>query len=102
MTDPLLYIQGMTDNQQLLFMSEFNARRKDGTTGLLLALFLGGLGAHRFYLGQTLLGILYILILPFAAIISIVEAFLMKGRVDRYNANMATEVAAKIKALGAA
>lgn len=27
----------------------------------LLALFLGGLGAHRFYLGQTFLGLMYIL-----------------------------------------
>lgn len=34
---------------------------KDKTTVGLLALFLGGLGVHRFYLGQTKLGILYLL-----------------------------------------
>jgi TM2 domain-containing membrane protein YozV len=33
---------------------------KDKTTTALLALFLGGLGVHRFYLGRTI-GILYLL-----------------------------------------
>lgn len=103
MTDPLLYTQGMTDNQKLLFLSEFNARRKDGTTGLLLALFLGGLGAHRFYLGQTGLGILYLvccwMLIP--SIIAFFEAFVMKGRVDRFNSALAMDVATKVKALSA-
>ncbi len=36
-------------------------RRKDKMTALLLALFLGGLGIHRFYLDDTGMGILYIL-----------------------------------------
>lgn len=35
--------------------------RKSRTTAGLLALFLGGLGVHHFYLGQTGLGILYLL-----------------------------------------
>jgi len=34
---------------------------KSKTTAGLLALFLGGIGAHHFYLGQTGLGILYLL-----------------------------------------
>ncbi|GAB2798576.1 TM2 domain-containing protein [Rhabdobacter roseus] len=33
---------------------------KNKTTAGILALFLGGLGVHRFYLGQTGLGILYL------------------------------------------
>jgi TM2 domain-containing membrane protein YozV len=31
------------------------------TTAIVLALFLGGLGAHKFYLGQAGMGILYLL-----------------------------------------
>src|SRR5215510_13896607 len=34
---------------------------KSKTTTAVLALFLGGLGAHRFYLGQTGRGILYLI-----------------------------------------
>jgi hypothetical protein len=34
---------------------------KDRTTAALLAFFLGGIGAHRFYLGDTTMGILFLL-----------------------------------------
>jgi TM2 domain-containing membrane protein YozV len=34
---------------------------KDKTIAAILAFFIGGLGAHRFYLGQTGLGFLYLL-----------------------------------------
>jgi len=30
-------------------------------TAILLALFLGGLGAHKFYLGKNLMGVIYLL-----------------------------------------
>jgi TM2 domain-containing membrane protein YozV len=33
---------------------------KSRTIAVLLALFLGGIGAHRFYLGKTRSGILYL------------------------------------------
>jgi TM2 domain-containing membrane protein YozV len=33
---------------------------KNKTTTALLALFLGGVGVHRFYLGQAGLGVLYL------------------------------------------
>lgn len=35
--------------------------RKSKTTALLLCIFLGGLGAHRFYVGKAGTGILYLL-----------------------------------------
>ena len=48
-------------------------------TAALLALFLGGLGAHRFYLGRTGSGILYLLFfwtfIP--ALIAFVEAIIL-------------------------
>lgn len=34
---------------------------KKKSTAVLLCFFLGGLGAHKFYLGQTGMGILYLL-----------------------------------------
>src|SRR5581483_10947012 len=101
MRDSLAVLNGMTDTQRLLFMSEFNQRRKEPSTGILLALFLGGVGAHRFYLGQVGLGVLYLLFcwtfIP--VFISFIEAFLMTGRISRYNERVATDIALKIRAL---
>ncbi|MPT30702.1 MAG: TM2 domain-containing protein [Chryseobacterium sp.] len=34
---------------------------KSKSTTVLLAFFLGGIGVHRFYLGQNILGLLYLL-----------------------------------------
>ena len=37
------------------------ASNKSKTTALLLCLFLGGIGVHRFYLGYTLFGVIQLL-----------------------------------------
>lgn len=51
---------------------------KSKTTAGVLALFLGGLGAHKFYLGQNVLGVIYFLFcwtyIP--ALIGLVEAII--------------------------
>lgn len=59
---------------------------KDPTTGVLLAVFLGGFGAHRFYLGDKA-GFLYLLLIwtLIPSVISLFEAFFMPERVRAYN-----------------
>lgn len=47
---------------------------KNKTLAGLLALFFGWLGIHRFYLGQTGLGILYIFLVGISFILSIIDA----------------------------
>jgi TM2 domain-containing membrane protein YozV len=49
---------------------------KTKTVAILLALFLGGLGAHKFYLKQNVIGILYVLFFwtYIPALLSILEA----------------------------
>jgi TM2 domain-containing membrane protein YozV len=95
-------MQGMNDNERLLFMSEMSSARKNRTTGLVLTLFLGGIGAHRFYLNQPLAGALYLLFcwtfVP--AIVACVELFLIMSRVDRYNDTLAMAVATRVRILG--
>jgi TM2 domain-containing membrane protein YozV len=99
MLDHLAITQGFTDQQRLLFMSEYNAVKKDRTVALMLTLFLGGVGLHHFYLGRIGLGVIYLLFfwtfIP--VLISLVELFLIMPRTDRYNQEKAEEIAAKIR-----
>jgi len=88
----------MTDLQHsAAFQTRYVAEMKNPTTGIVLALFLGGLGAHRFYMGQVGLGILYAVfvwsLVP--AVLGLVEAFLMKGRVAAYNEQLKSRLAAE-------
>ena len=43
---------------------------KDKITASILAIFVGGLGVHRFYLGQTGRGIICILTLPISMFVA--------------------------------
>ena len=60
---------------------------KTASTAIVLAVLLGGLGAHRFYLRQYWQGALYVAfcwtLVP--AIVAFCEAPLMPGRVRRFN-----------------
>ena len=99
--DEMILMKDMTDPQRMMFQSEMNKLLKDRTTGLLLTLFLGGIGAHHFYLGKAGLGVLYLLfcwtLIP--AVVAFIELFLIMGRIDKYNEDNAQEVAVKVKAL---
>ena len=89
----------MTDQQRVAFQGEYFARRKDAAVGVLLAVFLGSFGAHRFYLGQNGIAIIYILfcwtLVPH--VVALIEAFFMPGRVRRWNEQMAYEVANRVR-----
>lgn len=57
---------------------------KDRTTAGILAILLGGVGAHKFYLGQTGMGILYLCfvwtLIP--AIIGLIEGIIYLTKTD--------------------
>lgn len=66
-------------------MTRIKKREKDRITALILAFFLGGFGAHRFYLGQVGRGLLYLLffwtLIP--AIIAFVDLILFLFMSDK-------------------
>ena len=72
---------------------------RDPVTGVLLAIFSGVIGAHRFYL-KDMTGIVYVLfcwtLIP--AIVAIVEAFFMPRRIRVYNARAVDAIAARMNA----
>ena len=61
---------------------------KSKTTAVLLWLFLGIFSVHRFYLGKTGSGILYLLTLQLFGIGWIIDIFLIGGWVEQYNTNV--------------
>src|SRR5690554_4643879 len=58
---------------------------KDRQTAGLLAIFLGTLGVHKFYLGQNLYGILFLLLIilfPLGTIISVIQGIIWLSQTD--------------------
>lgn len=58
---------------------------KDRQTAGLLAIFLGTLGVHKFYLGQNLYGILFLLLIilfPLGTIISVIQGIIWLSQSD--------------------
>lgn len=86
-------VNSLPQEKQMQFIMQVNSVKKNPTTAVLLALFLGGLGAHKFYLGKTGMGIVYLIFswttLP--AWISIIEAFSLSRQVAQVNEKKAQE-----------
>ena len=92
-------MQGMSEHQRLVFLSQYNAIRKDVVTGVLLAVLLGHFGIHRFYMGEIGWGILYLFFCwtGIPTILGFIEAFLMPSRVHEYNVVHASILAAQVR-----
>ena len=77
-----------SSDPQIAFQQQYAMVRRDEVAGVLLALFLGGIGMHHFYLRRTGLGILYLCLCwtPLPWFLGFVESFFMPGRVRRWNA----------------
>ena len=92
--------KGMTDSQRMMFQAEMASVRKDPMVAFLFTLFLGGLGAHWYYMGRIGLGLIYTLfcwtLIP--GIVAFVELFLIQKRVVRFNNLKAQEIAKRVTA----
>ena len=85
-------------NLETVFYQQYESTRRDEVVGVLLALFLGGFGAHHFYLGRIGLGILYLCFswTPLPWLLGFIECFFMPGRVREFNAIQAAGIAAAL------
>jgi TM2 domain-containing membrane protein YozV len=99
-----ILMQNMNDQQRMMFMAQMSQVRKDPIVGVLLAFFLGCFGAHRFYMGEIGMGVLYIVFcwtfIP--GIVAFIECFLMPDRVRRYNEQEAYKIATYLGTTGSA
>jgi TM2 domain-containing membrane protein YozV len=92
-------MQNMTEQQKMLFISQYNSAKKDRNIALILSVIFGSLGIDRFYVGDVLLGILKLLTGGCCGIWWIIDWFLIMGRVDEYNRQKAREIAYLIKGM---
>ncbi|GHG31750.1 TM2 domain-containing protein [Deinococcus indicus] len=81
----------MTTEQTAVAQQMFMSQKKDKTTYLILALLLGGLGVHQFYVGNTTAGVLYLLFcwtfIP--AILALIDAIAHQKKVESANMEIA-------------
>ncbi|MCJ9427845.1 TM2 domain-containing protein [Kordiimonas marina] len=89
-------------------MMQFQARRKSVGIAYLLWFFLGSLGIHRFYAGQTGTGVAMLVLFVLSTILLVVgvglvglfvlgiwlfvDIFLIPGMVERYNGDLLSSV----------
>ena len=80
--------------ERTAFQFKFEQRKKSVAVYALLAVFLGGFGAHKFYMGQLGIGIIYILLswtfIPL--VIALIEALFSSGTVDSHNRKTGQEI----------
>ncbi len=86
--------------QQRIFVDNYQSVRRKASQAMLLAFFFGGIGAHKFYLGQTGLGIAYLLFFwtTIPGWIALVELFFLADTVVRINQQRAKEIVALLGA----
>jgi len=97
----LALMNDMSESQRMIFMARFGAVRKDEVVGLLLSLLLGHFGAHRFYMGEIGMGVLYLAFCwtGIPTILGFIECFFMPGRVREYNAVHAMMLAEQVRSM---
>jgi len=91
----------LSENERNIFSYKFERQKKSVSTYALLAFFLGGFGAHKFYFGQIGIGVLYaIFIWTFIpSIVALIETFLSGDAVKSKNLKIAQEIYEEIKLL---
>ena len=101
--DEMLYVQSlikdMSDNQAMIFANAYGARRRDSQIILLTACigFLGIAGIHRFLLGHTGMGLLFLFTGGICAIGTIVDLINSKKLAFEYNQRVALEVSIMVR-----
>ena len=87
-------------DKQTIFWAQFNSRQKSPGVALGLCFFLGGIGAHHFYLGNPGMGLVFALFcwtfIP--TIIAFIQCFSIMGHVGRMNDEVARRIIGNLKA----
>ena len=100
-TDETLLTRDLTPNQRVYFDSEMAKIRKSPKAAFWWAFWLGGIGAHHFYLKNTGRAIMYLLFVwtCVPVLVTFVEIFGIKQKVRRMNHQNAAQIVMRAKTL---
>ena len=89
--------QGLSDQQKMLFSSQYDSSKKDPGTMLVLSVLLGSVGVDRFMLGDTGMGLLKLFTFGLCGVLTIIDWFTVKSKTNEYNRAKANEILSAIK-----
>lgn len=92
MTMNLQAKQKLDSNQLMILQSELDKKGKSKTPAWLLWLFTGGIGGHRYYMGDIGYAVAMTLTLGGLGFWSLIDAFLINGRIDAKNEEIERQV----------
>lgn len=86
----------MSPQELLILQSELDKKGKSKTPAWLLWLFTGGIGGHRYYMGDIGYAVAMTLTLGGLGIWSLIDAFLINGVIDKKNEEVERDVMVKL------
>lgn len=89
----------LTSEQLLMVESELERRKKSKGVMYLLWFFLGGIGGHRYYLGDTGRAILMTFTFGCFGILTLIDLFLIGNRLEEKTAQLELEIIQRVKAV---
>jgi TM2 domain-containing membrane protein YozV len=98
-TEQQMMMQDLTDQQKMLFTSQYESVKKDRGTVLILSVLLGTAGVDRFMIGDLGMGLLKLFTAGLCGILWLIDIFTIRGRVDDLNRKNAYEIYQGIKVM---
>jgi len=92
-----MLMQDLTDQQKMLFTSQYESVKKDRGTVLILSVLLGTLGVDRFMIGDLGMGLLKLFTFGLCGILWLIDIFTIRRKVDDLNRKNANEIYQGIK-----
>ena len=89
--------KGLTEQQKMLFMSQYDSVKKDPNIILILSVLFGYLGVDRFMLGDMGMGLLKLLTGGCCGILWLIDIFTIRGKVNEFNRKQANDIVQGIK-----
>jgi len=90
-------MQDLSEQQRMMFMSQYESAKKDRGTVLILSVLLGTLGVDRFMIGDIGMGMLKLFTFGLCGVLWLIDIFSIRGKVDDLNRKNANEIYQGIK-----